>query len=233
MAKNPYGTLDIEYRCELLGGEQGLRRAIMKELNAQMSGFNVGTSGIIQNRARAILKTKLESSDTYQSLLGNGLSSLRGHFGIEDVSSIPLIVDVITGMLTVTEGPVKNKKGGFEIKLSVYLDVVDVLDELKLVKLGIQQTKKGKDLNWIEWLLVRGNEIIIDEYQILFSSNRFQGWSRTGEAIMAKGANQRWSVPTLHSGTINDNWVTKAIAQMSTELIAIIEQEYARAASRP
>jgi hypothetical protein len=62
-------------------------------------------------------------------------------------------------------------------------------------------------LPWLQWLLLEGNATIVRNYTVSFGPNRF---SRTGFALMRPSL-QSWKVPSEFAGTINDNWITRAI----------------------
>ena len=43
--------------------------------------------------------------------------------------------------------------------------------------------------------------------------------SRTGQAVMARNRNKKWSVPPQYAGWVNNNWVTRAIDNIPDRVI--------------
>lgn len=86
-----------------------------------------------------------------------------------------------------------------------------------------QLTNKGVSLDWLDWLLIKGDKTIIREYEIEPAQGRR---SRTGLAVMVKAKKGRWKVPAQYAGTVNKNWVTRAIDDIPDSKIEnIIIQE--------
>jgi hypothetical protein len=80
-------------------------------------------------------------------------------------------------------------------------------------------TEKGEVLEWLRWLLTFGDRIIISEYQIHLIS----GKGRSGRGIMVADDASAWRVPPRFSGTIRNNWLTRAFKENSQSFFLIIE----------
>jgi hypothetical protein len=52
--------------------------------------------------------------------------------------------------------------------------------------------------------------------------------SRTGSAIMVSSQKINWRVPAQFAGTVNNNWVTRAIERLDDSLLQQIEKELER-----
>jgi hypothetical protein len=63
----------------------------------------------------------------------------------------------------------------------------------------------GGDLHWLDWLLKRGDNIIVVNYQY----NPESGLGRSGLGNMIPGGAFR--IPPEYSGTDDDNFVTRAL----------------------
>jgi hypothetical protein len=81
---------------------------------------------------------------------------------------------------------------------------------------------RGYNLQWLEWLLLDGNKVIVPKHEVIFRNSRF---SRTGAALM-KESTQSWRVPSQFSGTITDNWITRAIDSAQTKISDTIEKAF-------
>ena len=83
---------------------------------------------------------------------------------------------------------------------------------------AIQRTKKGQNLEWLDWLLIQGDKIIIKEYEIS------SGEGRAGRFVMKKTVTGKWGVPSTFAGTPNNNWITRAIQSASTIIDRTLEE---------
>ncbi len=61
-------------------------------------------------------------------------------------------------------------------------------------------------LPWLKWLTTLGDAVIVRDYEVRAG---FPDKSRTGDKIMVKGSG--WRVPPAHSGTPENNFLTRAI----------------------
>ena len=73
-------------------------------------------------------------------------------------------------------------------------------------------------VTWLTWLLTAGDSFIINDYHIEFGV----GYGRSGVAKMEDGGG--WRVPPKHSGTKNNNWITRTLRSKTfiNELTAIM-----------
>ncbi|MHA2101335.1 MAG: hypothetical protein ACW99A_21975, partial [Candidatus Kariarchaeaceae archaeon] len=81
----------------------------------------------------------------------------------------------------------------------------------------------GMNLEWLEWLLLRGDERIIKGFHIKFGPSEF---SRSGNAIMILKEEDSWGVPNKHASRGKHNFITDAIDTIlsSNKLIRIFEK---------
>ena len=86
-----------------------------------------------------------------------------------------------------------------------------------------QITEKGEFLPWLKWLLLDGDQIIINDY-FYARASKFERFSRTNRGIMISRESGfvhsgwttglrsgGWRVPPAYSGTVQNNWITRAI----------------------
>ena len=151
----------------------------------------------------------LMATDEIQSLLGG---QLMADFGIPSPgASVANIVESVTRTVTVMFKPLGRTLTGHVLTIAVQpLGFSNVL--------GIGETiitKKGAKLDWLEWLLMRGDDIIISDYHVEYGP-----FGRTGEAHMIKPGLFR--VEPAFSGTEKDNFITRAFDDKVDDLIRII-----------
>lgn len=159
--------------------------------------------------ARQLVTSWVTSSSAMESLAQASPESLAGAFGVHPSSAID-IVNVIAESVAVSTTVElqkfdKNLKGS--LSLSIQPD-----DFVNLLALPQGHTiYDGGDLHWLQWLLTLGNAPIVRNYHYEAGSGR----GRTGLGVMAAGGSFR--VPPQYSGTIDDNFITRALSGTDQE----------------
>ena len=157
-------------------------------------------------------------NDTYQALFDESPGGLAGHFGLSQQAqyNIQKIIDVWLDSIKVTFTANAVNKKNFRLSASIKIqgilgDYSDVLSLQEAKTLNISNRYPGGQLlPWLEWLLTRGDEGIIQYFDILFGD--FGSRSRSGTAIMVFSENKVWSVPSQFSGTRGNNFILEVIA---------------------
>lgn len=170
----------------------------------------------IENDVKHLVKNALISEPEYGSLKAG---TLRAELGLSDPSSVDDVVDLMVNTLEIKADPIKisgnRLSGGFlltmiksdDISGVIYSDSANVIDNAR-----------GYSLPWLEWLLLRGNETIIQNYSVNYTNSPL---SRSGLAFMVESQNN-WRVPPNFSGDQNNNWTTRAISKVDKEIVKII-----------
>lgn len=183
-------------------------------------------------RIKLLFRKTMEESPVYQSLTTGG--TLVGEFGLEDpAGKINAIMhkwedSMKTTLQMVRGGGSLGIKGGFRIEMvkANYAEVLRMA-EAKQRATSKRPKKDQRLLKWLDWLLNRGNEVIVLGYESYWRPN-ISG-SRTGMAVMFKSKTGRsWSVPKMFVGP--DNFVLEVLKKMQPEVRKIIEEELKRAA---
>lgn len=187
--------------------------AMGEEINKAMSKAAIK----IERDIREIVRGALTSQPEWQSLLSG---KLRTEFGLPDSQArLALILKIWSNSIVVSPSPAKRSggklKGGLKIDMiaASYADVINTPEAYFV-------TEKGETLNWLEWLLKFGDRAIIRGYTIGVNPSR----SRTGADVMIKRTGQRWSVPPEFSGTANNNFVTRALDSIESDINLAVEK---------
>ena len=194
--------------------EEMVLRAAVAELNARIPRV----VNDIRNDISYKLKKVFVYAPEYESLITGDLGQ---HFGIpssEAASKLDAIINKLADDIQVSFTKFVVRGGGIGGGIKVSIIDADLKDILSMSD-GDIRTDKGQNLPWLEWLLIEGDKIIIRDYEIKFGS--FAN-SRAGGAIMSMSSGGIWRVPPQFSGTINDNWITRAIDNASTYLENLI-----------
>lgn len=196
-------TRFIKGEFKLLDTQQDISKNILQALLPLIQDyFNKATKNLSNDIADILIKY-IKSQPEYESLT-NGM--LKYEFGIPDATTrINFIMDHIKtyGILKVDNPRISNKNivGSCKVQL-VKSDFNDLLS----VGSSSLTTEKGQQLDWLRWLLLEGDTIIITGYEFKFGPSTS---SRTGMGLMKTGG--AWRVPPEFAGNIKNNWITRAI----------------------
>lgn len=195
-------TIDIEIITPVDEIERMALQAIRDELNKRLPKV---AELVATDFSR--IKPIFVNSNEYQALIDGPLDA---HFGIPKntaLDRLDVIVDTLIKSVVVEAKRVSVRSKRLTGGLTVKAFQADFQDLLGLPE-GQVITAKNELLPWLEWLLIRGDEIIVQEYRIDFGSHP---QSRSGKAIMISDEASVWRVPPGVSGTIRNNWITRTV----------------------
>lgn len=187
---------------------QNLLRALLPDINKYFDKIYQ----VMKDKIPKILIKHIQLQPEYDSLL-NG--SLKAEFGLVDSASrVSQILSTIENSLNIQTKPISIT--GKQLKGSIKIQMIQK-DFSDLLSLGAASfiSEKGSQLNWLEWLLLEGDSIIIADYAFVVGS--FPS-SRTGMGIMKQFGGPSWRVPPEFAGSINNNWITRAITSASSDI---------------
>lgn len=177
----------------------------------------------IQRRLGEVCESLITRSEEYNSLLSG---QLLGELGVPEIrTKLDRILTTIKNSVTVEWTPIIRQgselSGGLVFKMirSDFLDIIGLPESYYL-------TEKGTTIPWLEWLIMEGDRIIIIGYDVKLNlTPKERSSSRTGLALMTHGSG--WRVPPQWSGTVQDNFITRAFVHSEFErlLLEIVRQE--------
>ena len=181
--------------------------ALSKEINKSLAKM----ANKIQNQIQPLIRSALLSSPEIASLRGG---VLRAEFGLDNDPTIT-VVEAIVGSVQVTATKLtKDFKGGIQVTMqpTSYANLLSLPD-------AQQPLENGGSLPWLSWLLTLGDAIIIADFGVEFGTFP---QSRTGEARMTK-ARSPYKVNSAFSGTVDNNFITRAVQEVSPRIRKIIQ----------
>tara|TARA_B100000029_G_scaffold417245_1_gene421806 strand:+ start:4399 stop:5034 length:636 start_codon:yes stop_codon:yes gene_type:complete len=186
--------------------ERKIKKALRTELNMRFQRF--------MPEIKVELGKKLESWLMFApELKAIVFGPLKGDFGLpkgSEIGAANKIMAAVAHASTVDFRPfTKNLKGGLTIKIQPanFKNILDVIDPVI--------TKKGEELDWIRWLLTRGDDIVVAEYHVVPGNH-----GRSGDAIMEQG--DYFRVRPEYSGTLENNAITRALQNRQKEIASIL-----------
>ncbi len=158
-------------------------------------------------------KLKEYPSNTYYSL---NFGELQRDFGFSPGENVAeQVVKTISSSIQLSKlGPTSVSLGGFR---------------LEILKEGIQSLlnkgfaaydSNGNTVDWLRWLLTAGDTIVVADYEVMKEKGTPLSSSRSGYALMiSPKMSQGFRVDPNHSGTIDDNWITRALFSAQQDMV--------------
>jgi hypothetical protein len=175
----------------------GLKQMIYQNLNVALRK----AAKLANTELQKLISDLLSSSSTYASLL-NG--KLKSEFGLQNPEqALQDILKTLQSSVLVEVNPIRISGNVLKGGLSVSMIKEDLSDILALS--SVKYSSKTFEVDWLDWLLLQGDRVIIMNAHISYDAHSTK--SRSGVAIMEAGGS--WRVPPQFSGVDGDNWITK------------------------
>lgn len=197
---------------KLLENNKIISDKILTALLPEINKYLKNKLQYIRTNLPPLVMNALTNAEEYSALIGG---QLQYEFGIPDpVNKLDEILRVWSNNVVIQyNAPII---AGSQLKSSFSFSIIrsDFSDVLSTDGAFVIDNLRGYQLPWLEWLLLEGNKIIIPKQEVVIGPNKF---SRTGYAVMRQ-SNKSWRVPSQFAGTINNNWITRAIDSSESEI---------------
>jgi hypothetical protein len=208
---------DISVSLKLLESNGAIQKMIKREMAKRLNKSFVGEfAGKLQQQiSTAATEWLMESPE----LIAVAYGPLKGDFGIpkgKSTTEANAIIDAVLRTIHVEIIPFDNRlRGGLVIRIQP-ADFQNIFARIHPVV-----TEKGEPVDWIRWLLERGDDIVVAKYHVVPDSS---GRSRSGDALMSQGGMFR--VRPEYSGTLDDNAITRVFKGKGPELAKMIHSHF-------
>lgn len=207
----------MKFSVSLLESDQQVRTLILDELSKRLSSGLQKSIGPLTRAIKTIVLNALQSQPEYQSLMSG---QLRKEFGISNTNNVNIVIENLVNTLSITTSPIKITNAGLSGGITINMIPSDNFGgALNDQSANVVDEDRGYSLPWLEWLLLKGTDIIVRNYEVKFGSNPN---SRSGDAIMVTSS-KNWRVPPEFVGTQRNNWTTRAIESAEEDLINNIQ----------
>jgi len=202
-------TISLELIESFSTIEDNIYKSLAVELNKKLPGRVRRGTSLLKRR----IKDWMMESVEINSLLLHGIpSSLNAVFGLTaSRQAVDAIVSAISNSFVIEFKPISRKLTG---SVTFHFQPKDFAELLGLPE-GHQFTEVGTDLHWLEWLLLKGDLVVVKGY-VYEPSHK----GRSGGGTMGIGGVFR--VPPQFSGTVDDNFITRAFLGRDKELARIL-----------
>lgn len=215
MASPQTGRLTLKLLESNKAIQDNMYMALAEELNKYIEKNKTRVLGHFQTAIRGWLL----SSPEMISLSSSNPGDLGAQFGLREGAAtaiINTIVDEVTNNFKIDIKKIsKRLKGGVDF----HFQKGDLTNLLTLTG-GHVMTEKGQNLHWLDWLLTKGDTVIVTGYEYEPS---FAG--RSGGGIMSLGS--VWRVPPQYSGTQDKNFITKIFDGQEKQISKILQGLFA------
>lgn len=166
----------------------------------------------IKAKVKILIYNWVKQQPEMQDILDGRYGKLGPQFGIpdgENASIVETICKASAEAFSVEVNSVnKNLVGG------VYLNFIPSDFERFLnIPEGHVYTEQGGDLHWLDWLLTKGYSTVVTGYSFLLKLDA-PGSRSKGGLMIERGV---WRVPPEFAGTIENNFITRAITSPGNE----------------
>lgn len=200
---------------KLVETEAEIEKNINEALSIQINDILTKNQSNIINQISTLIPSWISNQPEIQAILSG---TLMGAFGstISPASIVNAIITAVSQSVSIKFKKYNKNLAGGGFDLQVQLD--DFANLLSLPQ-GHTVYDNG-DLHWLEWMLLRGDEIIVVGYEY----NPKTGLGRTGLGNMIPGRGFR--VPPQYSGTRDNNFITRALigTQQEKDITKIFQQ---------
>ena len=143
----------------------------------------------------------------------NGLNAQLGLSPGQGALSVEQIKRAIIGSIEVNL--VTDKKNVNKVSLTINIQPSDMRNILG-IPAGVVITENGSPLEWLNWLINLGTSTIVFGFSYKSAVD-----GRSGGGRMESGGS--WRIPPQFSGTIDDNFITRALNGNQREIQKILE----------
>lgn len=180
---------------------QTIEKNVNSALVEMFNDFIIKNINNLINSTKSLIPLWIKNQPEIISLLSSESTSLAGQFGIQNNgnSIVNNIIQAVVGATEIKFIKYNTKfNGGLELRFqpSDFNNLLSLRDGHTIYK--------GGDLHWLDWLLKRGDSMIVANYQY----NPQTGLGRSGLGNMVPGGSFR--IPPQFSGTVDDNFITRA-----------------------
>jgi hypothetical protein len=178
----------------------------------------------LQDRLSSFLRASLPNDPVLQSIQSG---KLRVDFGLSSADAAIAVADIVSAVdraviIKTINSAKKDFVGGLVIQIN---PIIGTPAMQSLVK-GSSYLSDGHEISWLEWLLTKGTQVIINSFEVVSTVN-YDARSRSGQGFMVQtGGNFR--IDPIFAGTSSDNFLTRAIASYQIDFAKIIKSEIGR-----
>lgn len=202
----------LKFSLKLLENNSTISQEIAKALLPDVTKYFNSLVSRMKETIPNIVVDNIINQPEYSALISG---NLQYELGITNPASrvSEIIATIRSGSIIGIKSPkvISNK-----ISASIKLQMIQK-DFSDLLSIGSSSftTEKGSQIDWLRWLLLEGDSVIISNYNFILGANEA---SRTGGGIMRQLNGGSWRIPPEYAGNINNNWITRGLDSATSQI---------------
>lgn len=200
----------MELSLKVLETNSSFKKKILLAICEELTLKLLLISKKVRDDIAAKIAPAFQNTQEYDMLLND--QQVRADFGFRPRTTqgiIDGVIQRIADSIEVTFTPLVPRSNSIKGGLTVSVLLSNFSDVLALSKAKF--TSNGHSVDWLDWLLLQGDRIIIQNYHVEYGV----GLGRSYKGHMEKTG--IYSINSKISGTANNNWLTRAI--LSNEIM--------------
>lgn len=209
---------------------ESIRKKAIRALASKLSQVFVKAKPKISTKVKVLFIGAVQETDEYKSLVGGSAESgnLQAELGVADAQAkLGEIIMAWVNGFKINVVPVKGTSGKLTGGIIVQMVRVNYAEVLTLHGSIVRHKSFPSEevIEWLDWLLNGGDTTIVN-YSIAFNlKSGEEGRSRTGLALMFESPGMSWKMPDQWVGFPDNNFVTRALASVSTQVQQVMMDE--------
>jgi hypothetical protein len=207
----------MKLSLKIIDNNKDIYNSLLKALLPDIINYMDSAIIMIRRELGGIVKKAIFSSPEYSSIVGGDLKYQLGL--VDGGSKIEGLLEFWINNISYEYQRPAIKNNMIKSSFSASLIKSDFSDVLGSEYAYMTDNLRGYSLPWLEWLLLNGTAIIINDYTVTMGYNKY---SRTGGAVMTNGGS--WSIPSQFAGTVGDNWITRSLETASLDIDNLLKK---------
>lgn len=207
----------MSIRLKLTTPAKQIQKMADEQITQYLNGKIRKNYSKVVNSLRQKIPFWIRSQPEMQSLLSEGIpGSLNAVFGLYRGDASRAVSDIVDAVKNTTTINIKKINSRYVGTVEFNFQPANFLNILNLNS-GHVITEKGMDLHWLNWLIAKGDTVIVIGYEYEPSD-----LGRSGSGTMTKGTSFR--VPPQYSGTLEYNFIVRALSNREQEINPIVQR---------
>jgi len=179
----------------------------------------------IKQHVRNIIFDSMLDNDVLNAIHGGNLMGALGLTSSQGLNAATEIASMVANSIKVTTKKVRLRGLGLDGGLTIMVQPSDFSNVLGIPEGVVEYFSKKYDgmvkLDWLNWLLTRGDDIIVGDYSFVERT----GSGRSGLGDMVAGGMFR--IPPEYSGTGDDNFITRTLRgeTITDKILQVLERD--------
>ena len=212
------------FYIRLVEAEDVIAKKILQEMARKLDkAIRLAIPNIKPHASNVILENMLDN-DVMNAINGGNLMGTLGLTAAHGMNASIEIAHMVAGSLEITGKKVRLKGAGLQGGLTIHVQPSNFANVLGISEGVVEYFSKRYEamikLDWLNWLLTRGDDIIVGDYSFI----QKPGIGRSGLGAMTAGGVFR--IPPEYSGTQDDNFITRTLLSeaVTDQLTQVLEQ---------